>query len=239
MMARQQPADSQSIVRGTSGPWTDLGLTLPVFVGYHLGVVFFPIRNAADVVTRELVALADHSLMAYGALTLALGGLFVSVLMMLGRGHTLRWERFAFVAFEGIAYAILMRLVASYVVGRLLLAAAPASATESLVMALGAGFYEELAFRVGLFGLGAKLLNVVVPSLTSMGRLLRKLAWAAVAAAVFSAWHYVGDLGDPFELRSFLFRWVAGIVFTAIYAVRGFAPVVWTHTLYDIWVLAL
>jgi thiamine transporter ThiT len=212
---------------------------LPVFVGYHLGVVFFPIRNAADMVTRELVALADHSLMAYGALTLALGGLFVSVLMMLGRGHTLRWGRFAFVAFEGIAYAVLMRLVASYVVGRLLLASAPASAAQSLVMALGAGFYEELAFRVGLFGLGAKVLHLTLPSLTSVGRLLRKLAWAVVAAAAFSAWHHVGDLGDPFELRPFLFRWVAGIVFTGIYAFRGFAPAVWTHALYDVWVLVL
>ena len=58
------------------------------------------------------------------------------------------------------------------------------------------------------------------------------------AAAAFSAWHYVGPLGDPFELRSFVFRWVCGLVFTLIYVFRGFAPVVWTHALYDIWVLA-
>lgn len=238
-MASRQAARPESRVESGSNPWTDLGLTLPVFVGYHLGVVFFPIRNAADMVTRELVALADHSLMAYGALTLALGGLFVSVLMMLGRGHALRWERFVLVAFEGIAYAIVMRVVAGYVVGRLLLMPAPASAAESLVMALGAGFYEELAFRVGLFGLGAKLLPLTAPLITPLGRWLRQLGWAVLAAAAFSAWHYAGELGDPFDLRSFLFRWVAGIVFTAIYALRGFAPVVWTHALYDIWVLVL
>ena len=61
---------------------------------------------------------------------------------------------------------------------------------------------------------------------------------AALAAAVFSGWHYFGQFGEPFELRSFLFRWVCGVVFTLIYVFRGFAPVVWTHALYDIWVLA-
>jgi hypothetical protein len=55
---------------------------------------------------------------------------------------------------------------------------------------------------------------------------------------VFSGWHYFGQFGEPFELRSFVFRWVCGLVFTLIYVFRGFAPVVWTHALYDIWVLA-
>jgi hypothetical protein len=246
----------ESVVRGGSGPWADLGLTLPLFVGYHLGVIFLPVRNAADWVTRELVQLADHSLVAYGGLTLAIGTLFVSVLMLIGRGHSLRWERFALVAVEGVLYAIVLRLTASYVVGRLtlgpevpgMLDIAPATApvienapTEfvGVVMALGAGFYEEIAFRVVLFGIGAKLAGWALPSLTPVGRLLKRFTWAVIAAAVFSGWHYVGDLGEAFDLRSFVFRWVAGLVFTIIYALRGFAPAVWTHTLYDIWVLVL
>ena len=49
----------------------------------------------------------------------------------------------------------------------------------------------------------------------------------------------MGQFGDPFELGSFVFRLTCGLVFTLIYAFRGLAPVVWTHTLYDIWVLAL
>jgi hypothetical protein len=56
---------------------------------------------------------------------------------------------------------------------------------------------------------------------------------------VFSGWHYVGALGDTFDAKSFVFRWVCGMVFTAIYAFRGFAPAVWTHTIYDVWVMAL
>jgi hypothetical protein len=235
-----------------------LALTLPLFVVYHLGVVWLDVQNAADVVTRELKALASSSLPAYSGLTLAIGLVFAGVLLVLGRGDTLRWQRFALVAFEGVLYAVAMRLVASYVVGKVHLsvswvdgaAAAPApllvpTEPESLgfmtavVLSLGAGLYEEVAFRVGLYGLGRKVLLAMMPQALPGQRLMASLGWAALSAAVFSGWHYVGQFGDPFELRSFLFRWVCGLVFTVIYVFRGFAPVVWTHALYDIWVLAL
>ncbi len=220
---------------GRSRPLTDLGLTMPVFVGYHLGVVFVPVRNAADIVTQELVALASQNLLYYGGLTLAIATVFVGVLLVLGRGEALRWQRFASLAAEGVVYAVAMRLVAGYVIGKLALGA-PAgleSRFAGAVMALGAGFYEEIAFRVGLYGLGARLADIVFPG----RRLLVHLGWGLVAAALFSGWHHFGALGDPFDLKVFVFRWVCGVVFTVIYVFRGFAPAVWTHTLYDLWVL--
>jgi hypothetical protein len=228
------PADT---AWGRSRPLTDLGLTMPVFVGYHLGVVFLPIRNAADVVTQELVALASQNLLYYGGLTLAIAVVFVGVLLVLGRGEALHWQRFASLAAEGVVYAIAMRLVAGYVIGKLSLAA-PAGVDSRFaggVMALGAGFYEEIAFRVGLFGLGARLAEIVFPG----PRLLVRVAWGLVAAALFSGWHHLGALGDPFDVKVFVFRWVCGAVFTLIYALRGFAPAVWTHSLYDLWVLLI
>jgi hypothetical protein len=220
-----------------SDPWSDLGLTLPIFIGYHLGVVFLPMRNAADVVTRELVALANNDLLTYGGLTLLLGVAFVGVLAMLGRGHTLKLERFVWVLAEGVAYAVVMRLIAGYVVGRLPLSLGDRA--SGLVMSLGAGFYEEIAFRVVLFGLGAKVLRLFAEPISSARAQIITVVWALVAAAVFSGWHHLGEFGEPFELRAFVFRWVCGLVFTVIYAFRGFAPVVWTHALYDIWVLVL
>jgi hypothetical protein len=223
-----------------SGPYTDLGLTLPIFVAYHLGVMALPVRNAADMVTAELTALADNDLLSYAGLTLTIGVAFVGTLVVLGRGHTLRLERFAMIALEGVLYAIAMRLIAGYVVGRVFLVPAQVeSKFAGVVMSLGAGFYEEIVFRVFLFGLGAKLLKVLAPTAIPFRSLAVTIGWAVVAAGVFSAWHYVGDLGDPFEARSFVFRWVCGLVFTAIYVFRGFAPVVWTHALYDVWVMAL
>lgn len=128
-----------------------------------------------------------------------------------------------------------------------------------LVMSLGAGFYEELAFRVLLFGLGAKVLvwmfthqaYLVVGDGTSAVRVARPgngltwrgvlvaFLWALVSASVFSGVHYVGALGDSFALPSFVFRVVLGLVLTLIFVLRGFAAAVWAHALYDIRVLVL
>jgi hypothetical protein len=236
--------ETEKYLREGSGPLADLALTLPVFIVYHLGVVWMDVQNAADVVTRELKALANSSLVAYSGLTLTIGAVFAGILLVLGRGHTLRWQRFALVAAEGILYAVAMRLVASYVVGKVHLDAGVGTAPElgfftAVVLSLGAGLYEEIAFRVGLYGLGGKLVLAMMPEALPGQRLMAQVGWALASAAVFSGWHYFGQFGEPFELRSFVFRWVCGVVFTLIYVFRGFAPVVWTHALYDIWVLAL
>ncbi len=233
-------SEAESLIKDGSGPLDDLALTLPVFVGYHLGVVFLPTRNAADLVTHELVNFAQNDLLAYSGLTVSIGLVFAGVLLVLGRKESLRWQRFVVVGLEGVLYAIMMRLLAGYVVGRLRLDAGGALDSgmfAGTVMSLGAGFYEELVFRVGVFGLGLPLVRSLLRATAGTARVVAWLAWAGVSAALFSAWHYVGEFGEAFELRSFVFRWVCGLVFAAIYGFRGFAPVVWTHALYDLWVI--
>ncbi len=246
-----------------SDAWTDLGLTLPIFLVYHLGVVFLDVQNAADLVTGELRALAGKSLLGYAGLTVALGAAFVLVLSVLGRRSALDPKRFVFLGVEGAAYAFLMRAASSYVVGSLVLThqvplthalahpalarsalAHPAlaggglldapSAFTGLVMSLGAGFYEEVIFRVILFGGGAFFIKLIFGKVPGFVFLV---AWGLVCSAVFSGWHYIGVYGDPFDMRSFIFRMTCGAVLTTIYAFRGFAPAVWTHATYDIWVM--
>src|SRR5690606_7909063 len=119
------------------------------------------------------------------------------------------------------------------------------------VMSLGAGFYEELTFRVLLFGLGAKVLvwlfgkqRVELAGTTATGgfslrSLLVMAGWAVVCAMIFSGVHYVGPMSDDFKLASFLFRAVLGLALTLIFVTRGFAAAVWTHAIYDVWVLVL
>lgn len=228
--------------------WTDLGLTIPIFVGYHLCVVFLPIHNAADWLTHQLAELASNDLRVYVALTLTIGLGLVATLVGLGRGHSLRPARFVGIIVEALVYAVTMRVVASAVVGRLRLDATMPSATAlvtespfaGIVLSMGAGFYEELAFRVGLFAvLGRLVWLAFVANPLPIMKWLFWLGWSLFSAAVFSAWHHVGRFGEPFSLQAFVFRWVSGFVFTVIFALRGFAPAVWTHTLYDIWVLVL
>jgi hypothetical protein len=233
--------EAASKLASKSDAWSDLGLTLPIFLGYHLLVVFLPVRNAADFVTRELQALAAEDVLAYAGLTLAIGAVYVGLLLMLGRGQELRTQRFVWLAAEGIAYAVAMRLIAQWVIGELQLANGVAmDRLTGLTMALGAGFYEEIVFRVGLYGLGAKVISLLFfPKLVPAREVVLRVGWALVVAVIFSGWHHVGEYGDPFSLRVFVFRGVCGLVFTLIFALRGFAPAVWTHTLYDVWVLVL
>jgi membrane protease YdiL (CAAX protease family) len=110
----------------------------------------------------------------------------------------------------------------------------PLGPLERLVMSAGAGFYEELVFRVGLFGGLAHLFTRRgVPALRA------GLAAAAVSALLFSAVHYVGALGDSFSLGSFVFRALSGLYLAALYRFRGFAVAVYAHALYDVGVFFL
>lgn len=235
----EDPSAETSLGR-RSDPWTDLALTLPIFVLYHLGVIFLPVRNAADPVTSELHALSKHSLPAYAALTLAIGAVFVALLFTLGRRRALDPKRFFWVGVEGTLYAVIMRLAGSYIVGSLRLAGGGEgedSVFSSVIMALGAGFYEEVVFRVGIFGVGALILRKLLGR--GFWSVVAVAAWGIAEALAFSAWHYTGALGDGWDMESFVFRAVCGLVLTAIFALRGFAPAVWTHAIYDLWVMVL
>src|SRR5262249_13163217 len=161
-----------------------------------------PIRNAADPVTTELRTLANQSLPSYILLTLAVGAAFVVVLATLGRGKAFQAKRFGLLGLEAALYAVLMRLAGAYVAGSLRLANGVESGGlfSSIVLSLGAGFYEEIAFRVGLFGLGAAVLRKII--IAGPWRWALVIAWAVGCACVFSAWHYVGGLGEHFDVAS-------------------------------------
>ena len=234
------------------GAWAEIALTLPVFVVYQAGVVFLNVRNATDMVTSRLMDVAHGDRITYLGLTVSIALVLFAVFAVKGRGQALRGSKIAQIVVEGAAYAIAMSTATSWIVGKLF-AGPPAGAMTGpfagVVMSLGAGFYEELAFRVVLFGLGAKVLVWLLghqqvglvgaaPRL-SLRSILIMVTWALSCAALFSGMHYLGALGDPFELKSFVARMVLGLALTLVYASRGFAAAVWTHALYDVWVLVL
>ena len=104
---------------------------------------------------------------------------------------------------------------------------------EMLVLSIGAGLYEELVFRVLLVGgLYWGIQHLASDKITAY------LVAAVVGAMVFSAVHYIGALGDPFELSSFFFRFLFGLALNALFLVRGFGVAAWTHALYDILVVS-
>jgi hypothetical protein len=94
---------------------------------------------------------------------------------------------------------------------------------------IGAGIYEEVLFRLGLFGGLALVLRVV------------RLPWpiavliaATTAAAGFAAAHHIGPYGEPMRADYFVFRTAAGLYFTALFVARGFGVAVGAHAGYDV-----
>jgi hypothetical protein len=101
-----------------------------------------------------------------------------------------------------------------------------------LTLSLGAGLYEELLFRVVLVALISNALRLI-----GFSRVTSGVVAVTVGALLFSAFHYIGPLGEPLRLDSFVFRFLAGLGFSALYLTRGFGITAWTHALYDLAVL--
>jgi Type II CAAX prenyl endopeptidase Rce1-like len=94
---------------------------------------------------------------------------------------------------------------------------------------IGAGIYEEVLFRLGLFvGLYGLLRAVRLPAVAAV-------SLAAVAAALaFAAAHHVGPYGEPVRADYFVFRTAAGLYFTLLFVTRGFGIAVGAHAGYDV-----
>ncbi len=212
----------------------DLLLTAPVFFIYHLGVVFLSIRNGCDPLTALLLGLLGRSLGAYLGLTAAVGlGLYAAV-RLLGLGGALSPGRVGLRLAEATGYALIMAIVARAVTAEVLgPRLVPLNPAAVVVVSMGAGFYEELAFRVILFGAGVFFIGRFTKGAQRFGL---EIAWAFLCAAAFSGAHYVGGQ-EHFALGSFVFRVVCGLVLTLIYRLRGFATAVWTHAIYDVGVM--
>jgi membrane protease YdiL (CAAX protease family) len=101
------------------------------------------------------------------------------------------------------------------------------SALARLTLSLGAGLYEELLFRVVIVALLANGFRL----LFGASRLWSGVAATVIGALLFSAFHYVGPLGEPLRLESFVFRTLAGRAVSGLYMTRGFGITAWTHPL--------
>ena len=222
---------------------------LPLLVLYELGAALIAgptqgLRNGADVLLRTLLATGGiHSTLAFTAI-LAAGAAVLIVRERRREQVPLQAGVFAGMMFESVIYAMVFGTVvgtlSGWILGGFRLAADPGgavgkmSAADGLVLSLGAGFYEELLFRVLLVG-GL----IAVFKSAGVGKTATRV-WAAVLAAfLFSGFHYIGPYAYPLELSSFTFRFLSGLALNALFITRGFGIAAWTHALYDVYVLVL
>ena len=217
---------------------------LPLLLLYEAGAfaltgsAYEGVRNGADVILKSLfVSFGGRSgLIAFDALLFLTGAIFV------WRDKKrypapLQGGTFAMMFAESAVYAVLFGVVVgrltALVLGmpRLLqIGGGQLSFGTQLVTSLGAGIYEELLFRVLLTGGLVLAAKVVLGWEGARGKVLAVI----LSALIFSAFHYIGSLGDRFTLESFVFRAIAGVVFSALYVTRGLGVTAWTHALYDV-----
>ena len=104
---------------------------------------------------------------------------------------------------------------------------------ETIILSLGAGIYEELVFRLIL----CTALAIVLRNGLKLEAWLSFLLLVVVSAALFSAYHYLGN--EAFNWRNFVFRTGAGVYFAILFVLRGFGVTAGSHMAYDIMIVML
>jgi hypothetical protein len=225
-------------------PRYSLTFALPLLALYEIlaQLVSGPsgVRNGAEVMLKH----GAQSLLGANGPVILLGVIVAAMLFAIvrdARKHgTPRMSVFLGMTLESALLAAVFGLVIGLATAKVITSfglAVPAlqelGLSTALMVSLGAGFYEELLFRV-----------LLVSTLLVLAR--KVLGWGPAAAGIFatlggalafSAVHYIGPLGDQVSSQSFVFRTLAGLAFSGLYVTRGFGITAWTHALYDIFLV--
>jgi hypothetical protein len=227
-------------LRSTRHPWSCFLFLFPLLVAYEAGVLWLGgdqsarLRNGADAWLR-------WALDVFGA-----GHVLMAPALVLGVLLVWSWWRWADrpedpvatwfgTAFESALFAVVLwqfsRNFGPIIDGlgiKLQLTVRTAPAGQILTF-IGAGIYEEVLFRLGLFGGLVLVLRAV--------RIPWAVAWVlatCAAALAFAAAHHIGPYGEPMRADYFVFRTAAGLFFTALFVGRGFGVAVGAHAGYDV-----
>jgi len=248
--SRQAPTGYAAL---STRPLHTLIFLLPIVALYEVGSVLY-LANPQTGSTQQI--LAERLLGRFFEL-FGVGGLYLpaaALLAVLLLWHILerdpwrvRWGVPAGMLAESVVWTVPLVALAHLVAiaagagaapptAALALAADAQGAEETLrslpwqargTIALGAGLYEELLFRM----VAIALLHFLLVDLLGVKETPGRVAAIAVSALLFALYH-ANLAGTPFYL-------MAGLYFGAIYVWRGFGIVVATHALYDLVALVL
>ncbi|MFH0911318.1 MAG: CPBP family intramembrane glutamic endopeptidase [Planctomycetota bacterium] len=222
-------------------PIVSLVFVLPILIAYEAGVRLMNLGRT-EIVVNAADALIKKALEALGIYGTLLSALSIVVILLflqvrLRKPWRVRRATLLGMGLESALMALPLFALDRGVQAVLFLAASGGKKTviETLVLSLGAGVYEEFLFRLLLLG----------GLLWTAYHLLRKknpraqAVCVLISALLFALVHHLGPQADPFGLRLFAFRTVAGVYFSWIYLSRGFGIAVGCHSVYDVLVVAL
>jgi len=102
---------------------------------------------------------------------------------------------------------------------------------QNMVIAVGAGVYEELLFRM----VAIALVSLVAKDLLSLPEEVCTITAVGLSSLGFALIHFQFAGGQhPFDVSKMLFLIIAGVYPGAIYLPRGFGIVVAAHAWYDV-----
>lgn len=226
----------------------------PLLVLYELGSILYlsnPSTGAVETISaRRMISTFFE---AFGAFGLYLPGLVLATVLIVW--HILRKDRWTVhlpvipvMAMESIVWTIPLVVVAS-LIPFLLPAAGLAhlfdgtgasdihrlSREARMTIAIGAGLYEELVFRV----VGIALVHLLVVDVLGAGKRAGAIAAVVVSAVAFTCYHDLRTATGALNIPLAAFLLFAGLYFGLLYIWRGFGIVVGVHALYDVVALVL
>jgi hypothetical protein len=213
-------------------------LVFPLLLIYQLGILSGRGQNGVDFITRALIGVARRDVGNYLIVLAGMLVVYAAVVVLLRRRGSFHPSDFLPMLVESSVYALVMGSLIMFVINQFAslvpgLVVGGAGPLDVIVISAGAGFHEELMFRLLLMGgLGWLLSGIMNP----------RRAWISalvLSSIAFSLAHHIGPAGEAFTFAAFVYRVLAGAFFALVYQVRGFAVAAWTHALYDVYVLTL
>ncbi len=211
----------------------------PLIIAYEIGAALV-LRTGSGADIRAHGLLADF-FNAFGVGGFYLPGIALVVVLLIWQVLTRKRWRINATTLAGMLLESAVWTVPLLVLAQLIATAAPAVAlaestrttleqlplASRATIAIGAGLYEELLFRL----VAIALVHFLLVDLLGLKARLADAVAVIVAALAFAAYH-----DDP---SNFLFYAAAGLFFGGIFIARGLGIVVATHAIYDLVALLL
>ena len=191
------------------------------------------LRNGADALMRQLLATFGISGLFW------IGGIFCFAYMALYFIQKYSWEEyeiksryFISMIFESVLWSYVLFLFMSNM-HLILMTSSGYRVLQNVTLAVGAGIYEEILFRVVLIN----IFNYIFALVFQWESYFKNAVSISMASVCFSLFHFIGEFGDYFSFNIFMVRFLAGLYLGILYLFRGFGITAWTHSLYDLIVL--
>ena len=221
----------------SKNPFYSIIFALPLLIAYEIMMFTFNhsdiigLRNGADVLFRQFFGIFN----VYGFYVV---GLVVILALMVAYHFNFKRSRrpqfearfFILMFLESCLYAIIMYFGVTRVGNVLMLSGNGQTTREVIVLALGAGIYEEFIFRVILITGFLFFFKDILKINDSVASGIAMIC----ASFLFALFHYLGPFGEALEFRSFAIRFGAGLFLSLLYVLRGYGITAYTHTFYDL-----